>query len=115
MLFAGLGTVVRIGAHLLIVPLMLVQFSTGEQAAWWVFVSLGAFANLADFGFGPVISRVYSYLWAGAEDFKAEGLQAVEGASREPNLDRIRIGRGLADAGWPCGLGGNGIVRARRL
>jgi O-antigen/teichoic acid export membrane protein len=56
---------------------------------WWVFCALGNFANLADFGFGQVISRVYSYLWAGAEDFDAEGLRPPP-QTREPNLPRIR-------------------------
>jgi hypothetical protein len=83
------ATGVRVGANLLLLPFLLTKLPTADLAVWWVFGALGNFANLADFGFGPAISRVYSYLWAGAEDFDAEGLRAPP-QSREPNLPRIR-------------------------
>ena len=89
MLYGALGTLLRVGANLIVVPLVLLFMSPSEQAIWWVFLALGGFANLADFGFGQVISRVYSYLWAGAEDFDAEGLRPPS-ANREPNIPRIR-------------------------
>jgi O-antigen/teichoic acid export membrane protein len=83
------ATGVRVGANLLLLPLLLTRMSPPELALWYVFLALGGFANLADFGFGPAISRVYSFLWAGAEDFDAEGLRPPP-QTREPNLDRIR-------------------------
>ncbi len=89
MLYGALGTLLRVGANLIVVPLVLLFMSPAEQAIWWVFLALGGFANLADFGFGQVISRVYSYLWAGAEDFDAEGLRPPS-TNREPNIPRIR-------------------------
>src|SRR5260221_4188072 len=87
--YAVVGTVVRVGANLILIPLVLLYLSKKEQALWWVFLALGNFANLADFGFGQVISRGYSYLWAGAEDFDAEGLPAAPQSS-QPNLQLIR-------------------------
>jgi len=89
MLYGALGTAMRVGANLLLVPLVLIYFSPGEQAIWWLFLALGGFANLADFGFGAAITRVYSFLWAGAEDFATEGLPPPS-AQRQPNLPRIR-------------------------
>src|SRR5580765_594323 len=83
------ATGIRVGANILLLPLLLTKLPTADLAVWWVFCALGNFANLADFGFGQVISRVYSYLWAGAEDFDAEGLRPPP-QSREPNLPRIR-------------------------
>jgi O-antigen/teichoic acid export membrane protein len=83
------ATGIRVGANILLLPLLLTKLPTAELAVWWVFCALGNFANLADFGFGQVITRVYSYLWAGAEDFDAEGLRPPP-QSREPNLPRIR-------------------------
>src|SRR5260370_949561 len=62
---------------------------TADVAVWYVFYALGNFASLSEFGVGQVIARVYSYLWAGAEDFDAEGLRPPP-QSREPNLRRIR-------------------------
>jgi hypothetical protein len=83
------ATGIRVGANILLLPLLLTRLPTADLAVWWVFCALGNFANLADFGFGQVISRVYSYLWAGAEDFDAEGLRPPA-QTREPNLPRIR-------------------------
>jgi hypothetical protein len=83
------ATGIRVGANLLLLPFLLTRLPTADLSVWWVFGALGNFANLADFGFGPAISRVYSYLWAGAEDFDAEGLRAPP-QTREPNLPRIR-------------------------
>ena len=85
--FGALGTLVRIGANLLLLPLLLEKLTTAELALWWVFVALGALANLADFGFGQAVSRVYSYLWAGADDFETEGLPPLTTA--DPNFERI--------------------------
>jgi hypothetical protein len=87
--FGIFATAVRVGANLLLLPILLTKLPTNDLALWWVFVSLGGFVNLADFGFGATIARVYSYLWAGAEDFEAEGLSAPA-VNRPPNLTRIR-------------------------
>jgi hypothetical protein len=83
------ATGIKVGANLLLLPVLLTQLAPSEVAIWGVFVSLGGFANLADFGFGATIARVYSYLWAGAEDFDAEGLRPPSDC-HEPNLPRIR-------------------------
>ncbi len=87
--FGTFATAVRTGANLLLLPILLTRVSTAELAVWWVFLALGGLANLADFGFGPAISRVYSFLWAGAEDFQAQGLRAPP-KTTEPNLPKIR-------------------------
>src|SRR2546426_11093916 len=80
---------VRVGPTLLLLPLLLTRLPSSDLAIWWVFLALGGLANLADFGFGQAIARVYSFLWAGAEDFDTEGLRSLP-ANREPNRARIR-------------------------
>ena len=55
------ATAIRVGANLFLLPLLLGKLSSAELALWYVFLALGNFANLADFGFGQAISRVYSY------------------------------------------------------
>ncbi len=87
--YGAFATAIRVGANILLLPLLLKRFSPQDLALWWVFVALGAVANLADFGFGQAISRVYSYLWAGAEDFDTEGLRAPP-VNSSPNYSRIR-------------------------
>lgn len=89
MLYAVLSTGVRVGANLLLVPIVVKRLTASELALWWVFLALGGLASLADFGFGQAICRVYSYLWAGAEDFETEGFSSpVNGGV--PNRDLLR-------------------------
>jgi O-antigen/teichoic acid export membrane protein len=88
MLAGVLGTGIRVGANLLLIPLVLLKLSASELALWWVFVALGNFGNLADFGFGATIPRIYNYLFAGAEDFEAEGLREAK-AGGQPNFGGI--------------------------
>ena len=88
-LYGAAGTIVRVGANVLLLPVVLRRLSESELAFWWVFLALGGVANLVDFGFAQSISRVYSYLWAGADDFDTEGLRAPSG-NHEPNQARLR-------------------------
>src|SRR6476659_10329762 len=55
------ATGIRVGANILLLPLLLTKLPTADLAVWWVFCALGNFANLADFGFGQVISRVTAF------------------------------------------------------
>ena len=89
MLYGMLSSFVRIGANVILLPIILQRLSSAELAIWWVLLALGAVGNLADFGFGQAISRVYSFLWAGADDFDTTGLRNVPGMS-EPNRVRLR-------------------------
>ncbi len=89
MLYGSLATAIRVGANVLLLPFILKQLSGPELALWWVFVTLGLVANLTDFGFSQAITRVYSYLWAGAADFDTEGLGPPPDTC-VPNSPRIR-------------------------
>jgi O-antigen/teichoic acid export membrane protein len=89
MLYGAISTGVRMGANILLLPFVLALLSPAELALWWVFVALGAIGTLADFGFGAAFTRVYSYLWAGADDFDTVGLRAPQ-SHGAPNLPRLR-------------------------
>jgi O-antigen/teichoic acid export membrane protein len=88
MLAGVFGTGIRVSANLLLIPIVLIKLSSSELALWWVFVALQNFGNLADFGFGSTIPRIYSYLFAGAEDFDAEGLREAK-TGGQPNFAGI--------------------------
>jgi O-antigen/teichoic acid export membrane protein len=88
MLVAIFGTGIRAGANLLLIPIVLIKLSAAQLAVWWVFVALGNFGNLADFGFGQTLPRVYNFFFAGADDFDSEGVRLS--TSSEPNFDGIR-------------------------
>jgi hypothetical protein len=83
-----LGTGIRTGTNLLLLPLVLLKLSMSEYFVWGVFVTLGNFANLAELGFGSTIPRIYNYFLAGAEDFDAEGLRESK-AGGQPNFAGI--------------------------
>jgi O-antigen/teichoic acid export membrane protein len=87
--YGALATAVRVGSNLLLIPLVLQVLPPPELAVWYVFLALGAFANLADFGFGAAITRIYSFLWAGAEDFDTEGLGPPP-QNHSPNYVKLR-------------------------
>lgn len=89
MWYGVLGTAVRAGAQFFLLPIVLTVLPEKELAIWWLFLSLGTLVVLADFGFGQALTRVYSFLWAGAEDFDTEGLRAPP-EKGEPNLKRLR-------------------------
>ena len=89
LLYGAAGTVVRVGANVLLLPVVLKTLSASELALWWMFLALGGLANLADFGFSQAITRIYSYLWAGASDFDVEGMRPPPEKS-EPNLECLR-------------------------
>lgn len=89
MLYGVLGTAVRAGAQFFLLPFVLTTLPPRELNIWWLFLSLGTLVVLADFGFGQALTRVYSFLWAGAEDFDTEGLRPPP-EKGEPNLARLR-------------------------
>ena len=89
MLYGILATGIRAGANILLLPLVLKVLTPSELALWWVFLTLSLIANFADFGFGQVVTRIYSFLWAGADDFDVEGLRSPP-ENRQPNLVGIR-------------------------
>ena len=110
MLYGVLATGIRVGANILLLPLVLSRLSQSELALWWVFLALGAFANLADFGFGQAITRVYGFLWAGADDFDAEGLRPPRKAGT-PNLPRIRqLNRAVHYLYWRLSLAATALL-----
>ncbi len=88
--YGAVGTMVRVGANFLLLPVVLHRMTGSELAMWWIFLSLGAAANLVDFGFGQSLGRVYSYFFAGATDFATEGLRA-QPVQQEPNLQGLRV------------------------
>ena len=48
MLYGVLGTGVRIGANVILLPIVLSKLSTAELRLWWVFLALGGVANLVN-------------------------------------------------------------------
>jgi O-antigen/teichoic acid export membrane protein len=64
----------RLGAGLILLPLVLTKLSIADLGMYYVLLGLAAFAPVLDFGFGPSIARFITYAMAGAEDIQPQGL-----------------------------------------
>lgn len=87
-----LATMLRVGANVFVLPLILRKLPPEHLGLWYVFLSMGGFASLLDFGFEPTITRMASYAWGGASRFIAFGIHQEEGKTndkREPNRDLV--------------------------
>ena len=62
---------VRTLGSLLVLPLMLRKLPPEDLGFWYVFLSLAGISSLVDMGFFPTMSRVTTYLWAGAKEIPA--------------------------------------------
>lgn len=78
----------RLGANVIILPIVVRVLPTEHLGLWYVFVSLGSFANLADFGLGNTVMRAVSFFWAGAAQFTPQGIALVQGVG-EPNYNML--------------------------
>ena len=84
------ATGLRFGSAVFLLPLILRSVPREELGLWYVFLALGSFASLLDFGFAPTVIRSAGYLWAGARNLLPFGVEVhakeeAEAAQREPN------------------------------
>jgi len=79
--------VVRVFGNLLILPVALSKLPREELGMWYWFLSLAGATALIDMGFTPTMSRVTSYLWAGAQKVSSMGVEMEDRAlaDRPPN------------------------------
>jgi O-antigen/teichoic acid export membrane protein len=87
-----LATLLRVGANVFVLPLVLRQLPPDELGVWYVFGTLGGLASLLDLGFEQTITRMTSYVWGGATRLVAFGLHQEEatGGEARPNLPLLR-------------------------
>jgi len=80
------ATVLRVGAGLLLLPLILVYLSEGDIAFWYVMTAMSQMVLQLDLGFTFTISRSASYLWAGANELKSIGWASAPIPKAQPNI-----------------------------
>jgi O-antigen/teichoic acid export membrane protein len=73
-----LGTILRILGGLIILPLSARLLPSDHLGLWYVFLSLQGIAILFDLGFSPAVVRAAGYLWAGARQLRAFGVEPIQ-------------------------------------
>ena len=68
------GNILRYGANLLLLPLILRQLPAEEVGLWYIFTAIGNLVMLMDFGFSPTLQRNIGYAWGGARRLVRNGL-----------------------------------------
>lgn len=67
----------RLGSGLLLLPLLLHAVSKEELGVYYMFLAIGQFAVVIDFGFSGTIARFVSYAMSGATQLNAQGVSAA--------------------------------------
>lgn len=77
-IWSYIGTILSMGANLLMLPFLMYFLSDDDLGLWYIFASIGAVATLFDFGFGVTFARNVTYAWAGARELKKEGVEVSQ-------------------------------------
>ena len=64
----------NIGSGLFLLPFVVIYLPVEQVGLWFVFITLGAFAYLLEFGFQPTVARNTTYVYAGARTLSTVGL-----------------------------------------
>lgn len=83
--YVGYG--MSFGVNILLLPLVLKYLDEHELGLWYVFLSVGTFVNMVDFGFSPQIARFVTYAYAGTDVLKKNGFSSNSHGS--PNISLI--------------------------
>lgn len=75
--------------NVILLPFILKYLSTEELALWYVFMSIGVFVTMFDFGFSPQIARFITYAYVGVEDIKKEGVFLRKQHSETININLL--------------------------
>jgi hypothetical protein len=82
--WSALVTALRMGAAVLVLPLLLHLLTKEEFGVYYLFLRLAAFAPIIDFGFSITVGRHVSYAMGGATELRAHGLPPTS-ADAAPN------------------------------
>ena len=82
-IWSYIGTILSMGANLLMLPIIIYYLDADMLGIWYVFVSLGAIAALFDFGFAVTFARNITYCWSGADKLQKVDVSFAE--NNEPD------------------------------
>jgi O-antigen/teichoic acid export membrane protein len=79
------ATIFKIGASVLLLPLVLKMLPSEEVGIWIIFSSISGFVLLLDFGFNSAFTRNITYIFSGVKELKVEGISGFKDAGS--NID----------------------------
>ena len=82
-IWSYIGTILSMGANLLMLPVIIFYLDADMLGLWYVFVSIGAIAALFDFGFAVTFARNITYCWSGADKLQKVDVSYAE--NNEPD------------------------------
>ncbi|MEJ7778267.1 MAG: O-unit flippase-like protein [Daejeonella sp.] len=71
------ATFLRVATGIILLPLALRMLSAEDVGLWTVFITVGSFTLLIDFGFSAAFTRNVIYIFSGAKDLKPKGYELV--------------------------------------
>lgn len=77
-IWSYIGTLFSLSSYIIILPLIVKFLSDDMVGLWYVFVSIGAIANLFDFGFTYTFARNITYCWSGSRTLLKKDAITVE-------------------------------------
>ncbi|WP_189415435.1 O-unit flippase-like protein [Cellvibrio zantedeschiae] len=84
--WGGMAHFSNFGLSLILLPFVLKYMSEGEIGLWYIFLTIGGLAQLAEFGFQPTIARQAAYIYAGAKEILIEGVPRKSTETIDVNL-----------------------------
>lgn len=72
-----LGYGLSLGINIILLPVILRFLESEELGLWYVFLSVGTFVSLFDFGFAPQMARQITYSLSGASSLQKSGLSIL--------------------------------------
>lgn len=85
-IWSYLGTLMSMGANLLMLPFLMYYLDDTMLGLWYVFASIGAIAVLFDFGFSVTFARNITYCWCGARELRKKDVLFINDSEPDYNL-----------------------------
>lgn len=85
-IWSYVGTIMAMGANLLILPFLMYFLDEEMLGLWYVFASIGGIATLFDMGFSVTFARNITYCWSGAKTLKKDNVEFIDGSGTDFRL-----------------------------
>jgi O-antigen/teichoic acid export membrane protein len=82
----------NVGAGLILLPAVLMTLDADAVGIWFVFLTLGALAQVLEFGFQPTIARNVSFVFTGATALTKEGVPFRSSSNDSFHIDIELLG-----------------------